>query len=294
DRERGDARCGQRLHLDAGLVHRTHACLDRENTAVVVAERHVDTGETKRMAERDQLVGTLGRQDAGGARDAQHITLGRVAGTDDLKRLRRHTQDGGRHRLPGSLGLGGNVDHAGVAAGREMTEAPAPRSCAAPRHRDRPEVSGPASGRDARVPEDTLHAVFGHELELLELGDPPLLFRRERGDPLECLELAIVKLMLVAKAAKLLVLGDQSVDEALLGHAWPPCGGRDRCKTSKASVPVAAGFVMALINNATPVRCSWLRVTVYSLRPAWVSRKPHEVAVRIKWTALALKMAITA
>src|SRR5262249_20081513 len=94
DRERGDARCGQRLHLDAGLVHRTHACLDRENTAVVVAVRHVDTGETKRMAERDQLVGTLGRQDAGGARDAQHITLGRVAGTDDLKRLRRHTQDG--------------------------------------------------------------------------------------------------------------------------------------------------------------------------------------------------------
>src|SRR5207253_11058449 len=101
-------------------------------------------------------------------------------------------------------------------------------------------------------------------------------------------------LMLVAKAAKLLVLGDQSVNEALLGHAWPPCGGRDRCKTSKASVPVGAGFVMALINNATPVRCSWLRVTVYSLRPARVSRKPHEVAARIKWTALALKMAVTA
>src|SRR5262249_57572965 len=130
--------------------------------------------------------------------------------------------------------------------------------------------------------------------ELLELGNPPLLFRRERGDPLERLELAVIALMLVPKPAKLLVLGHQSVDDDMLSHAWPPWCGRNRCKTSKASASAAAGFVVALINNPTPVRCSWLRVTVYSPGPARVSRKPHDAGVRIRCAALALKIAITA
>ena len=36
------------------------------------------------MAQRDQLAGALGRLDAGDARDAEHVALGRVAGRHAL------------------------------------------------------------------------------------------------------------------------------------------------------------------------------------------------------------------
>src|SRR2546427_7923902 len=39
------------LFRSAGLVHGPYARLDREHTAVIVAERHIDAGETKRVTE---------------------------------------------------------------------------------------------------------------------------------------------------------------------------------------------------------------------------------------------------
>src|SRR5436309_1329096 len=74
-RDRGG---GERLHLDAGLVHGAHARLDGQLAAAqVVAERDVHTGDAQRMAERDELGGALGAQDAGGARDAEDVALDR-------------------------------------------------------------------------------------------------------------------------------------------------------------------------------------------------------------------------
>src|ERR687887_207507 len=68
-----------------------------------------------------------------------------------------------------------------------------------------------ASGRDARLSDDGLHAVLGHQLELLELGNTPLLFGRERGRSFERLQLVVIALMLTPETAELLVLGHESL-----------------------------------------------------------------------------------
>src|SRR5262245_57043278 len=75
------------------------------------------------------------------------------------------------------------------------------------------------------MPDDRLHPVFGHQLELLQLADAPLPFCREREAPLERLELLIVSAMLTPEAPELLVLGRESFDEGLLIHARPPLRG---------------------------------------------------------------------
>src|SRR6059036_1150884 len=74
----------------------------------------------------------------------------------------------------------------------------------------------------ASVPDDRLHPVLGHQLQLLQLAHAPLLVRRERGGSPERLELLVVGLVLAAEAPELLVLGRQSLDEGLLVHARPP------------------------------------------------------------------------
>src|SRR5207237_8582642 len=53
-----------------------------------------------------------------------------------------------------------------------------------------------ASGADAGagVPDDRLHAVLRHQLELLELAHSPLLVRRERRRSTQRLQLALVAL----------------------------------------------------------------------------------------------------
>src|SRR5438105_15337033 len=86
-----------------------------------------------------------------------------------------------------------------------------------------PLVAGRASGRDGpSVANDGLHSILGHQLELLELGDPPLLLGRERGHPLESLELDVVASMLLAEVAEFLVLGREAFDEGLLIHDRGP------------------------------------------------------------------------
>src|SRR5205814_1211742 len=85
-----------------------------------------------------------------------------------------------------------------------------------------PETSPRAlsSGRDAGagVLEDGLHAVFGHQLQLLQLAHSPLLVGRERGGSFERLEFLVVGPVVGPEAPELLVLGHQSFDEGLLFH----------------------------------------------------------------------------
>src|SRR5205823_10740918 len=89
----------------------------------------------------------------------------------------------------------------------------------------------------ARVPDDGLHPVLGHQLQLFQLAHPPLLVCRERRGPTQRLQFLFIALMLRSETAELVVLGHQSVDEVLLGHAGPPsASGRERRrKTNKAS-----------------------------------------------------------
>src|SRR5262245_34996822 len=104
------------------------------------------------------------------------------------------------------------------------------------------------------MPDDALHSVLGHQLQLLQLRDAPLLFHRERGAPLQRLELTVEPLVLGAKAAKLLVLGRESFDEALLIHARPPSVGSGEWKTNEAGVPWIAGFGKGSVNtNPRPI-----------------------------------------
>src|SRR5262245_26163299 len=90
---------------------------------------------------------------------------------------------------------------------------------------------GPPSGADAgaSLTRDGLHAVLGHEFQLLELADPPMLVSRERGYRGQRRQFLVIVLVLGPEPAKLLVLGRQSCRDVVLIHAWPPL------ETQKAS-----------------------------------------------------------
>src|SRR5687768_590344 len=68
------------------------------------------------------------------------------------------------------------------------------------------------------MPDDVFHPILGHELQLLELADTPLLVRRERGRSLQGLQFLVVMMVLGPETTELLVLGYESLDQALLGH----------------------------------------------------------------------------
>jgi len=80
DGEAGHRASGEGLHLDAGLVHRPDARLDADDGGLgLEREGDVHAGDAERMAERDELRGTLGGHDAGRAGDPEHIALGQPA-----------------------------------------------------------------------------------------------------------------------------------------------------------------------------------------------------------------------
>src|SRR5216684_6980400 len=72
DRETGDRDRGQRLHLHAGSSGHLGGGADEQAGQVAVGlDLDLDLGERERMAERDQLMGTLGGENAGNARCPQ-------------------------------------------------------------------------------------------------------------------------------------------------------------------------------------------------------------------------------
>src|SRR5207245_10834473 len=81
-----------------------------------------------------------------------------------------------------------------------------------------------SSGGDAgsSVPDDRLHPVFGHQLQLLQLADPPLPVRRDRARSLERRQLLIVGAMLPPETPELPARGHRPFDEGLLAPSRPP------------------------------------------------------------------------
>src|ERR1700694_463850 len=80
DRETGDRDRGERLHLHAGPSgHLGGGANDQAGQVAIGLDLDLHLGERERMAERDQLMGALGGEDAGNARLAEHVALPGIA-----------------------------------------------------------------------------------------------------------------------------------------------------------------------------------------------------------------------
>ena len=90
DGERGDRRRGQRFHLDAGLALDLDGGHDVDGGGFGdrAGNRRSTLRQGQRMAERDQLMGALGRHDAGDAGDRQHVALAGLAAEDGVEASR--------------------------------------------------------------------------------------------------------------------------------------------------------------------------------------------------------------
>src|ERR1700745_2633682 len=76
DGQARDRRRGQRLHLDAGAAGDAHAgAHDDARELGIRHEVDIDLRDVERVAQRDQLVGSFRRHDAGDARGTEHVAL---------------------------------------------------------------------------------------------------------------------------------------------------------------------------------------------------------------------------
>src|SRR6185503_2038600 len=113
DGEGCDRRRGHRLHLHAGAGG--HARLRGEGHRPgrgVDLGVDVDVVEAERVAERDELAGALGGEDAGDPGRPEDVALGRVAGLHGGRRLRGHPHDGAGDGAAVGRRLVADVDHA--------------------------------------------------------------------------------------------------------------------------------------------------------------------------------------
>src|SRR5262249_26524934 len=72
---------------------------------------HLHGGDRKWMAERDELMRTLGCEDARHSGHAQRVALGESRIPEGLDRFGLHPDEALRGRLPSCLGLVPDVDH---------------------------------------------------------------------------------------------------------------------------------------------------------------------------------------
>src|SRR5262249_5249068 len=102
DCEAGDRHRRERLHLDAGAARHFGGGPNGEAGQVAVRlDLDLDLGQRQRMAERDELMRALRREDAGDARRAEHVALPGVASEHGIERLGQHHHAalGDRHAL---------------------------------------------------------------------------------------------------------------------------------------------------------------------------------------------------
>ena len=124
DGEAGDGYGGQRLHLDAGFAQNLGRRGDAQaGQGLVRGDVDLDLGEVERVAERDQFVRALGREDSGDAGGGEDVALFGLARKAKRERFRRHDHGAARDSLPGGAGLGRDIDHMRLARRIEMSEA---------------------------------------------------------------------------------------------------------------------------------------------------------------------------
>ena len=125
--EQGHLHGGEGFHLDAGGADGFDGCGTKYDRTVRSAcassfKFNSNPGQRQRVAQRDEVAGFLGGHDAGDAGDAQHVAFFGVAGFDE-------GQGGGQHFDAAAGdgdavrgGLGGHVDHVGLALGVKVGE----------------------------------------------------------------------------------------------------------------------------------------------------------------------------
>src|SRR3954462_10833094 len=110
ERQRGDADGRQCLHLDAGAVGAAHARRDADR-AVADLELDIHSVQRQLVAQRDEITGAFGGQDAGDACGGQGVALGQPARCDEVDDLGCGVQrPGSNGRALGGV-LAGHVDH---------------------------------------------------------------------------------------------------------------------------------------------------------------------------------------
>ncbi len=123
DGEQGDAGGGEGFHLDAGAADSFgHRLAFNRIGRFVDAEVDSDFGQCDRMAERNQVGGSLRGHDAGEAGNAKHITFLGGAIANHRQRVGLHDDAaGGDGNAPG-LGFIADADHQGAALFIKMSE----------------------------------------------------------------------------------------------------------------------------------------------------------------------------
>jgi hypothetical protein len=81
-----------------------------------------NAGQCQGVAQRDEVAGLLGRHDAGDAGNAQHVALFGGAGFDEGQGGGQHFDAAAGHGHAVGGGLGGHVDHVGLALGVKVGE----------------------------------------------------------------------------------------------------------------------------------------------------------------------------
>lgn len=114
-------RC-QRFHLDAGPSMHPHCRFDPQRGPVNWSHVDVNTIDSQRMTQRDQVGSSLGRHDSGQAGDFHHITLRDLSIDDESQGFRLHHHERLRARHPVRDVLGPDIDHATGALVIEMCQ----------------------------------------------------------------------------------------------------------------------------------------------------------------------------
>ena len=127
DGEQGYLHGGEGFHFHAGGSDGFYGCCTKYACSARLScacsfEFDSNTGQCQRMAQRDEVAGFLGGHDAGDAGNAQHVAFFGGAGFDE-------GQGGGQHFDAAAgdgdavrSGLGGHVDHVGLALGVKVGE----------------------------------------------------------------------------------------------------------------------------------------------------------------------------
>ncbi len=119
DGEQGDLHGAQGFHFDAGGAHGFHGG-GALNSSGFQLEGHGHAGDGQGVAQGNQVAGFFGGLNAGDAGDAQHVAFFGSALGDQRLGAGQHADAAGGHGHPVGMGLGGHVDHVGLALGVKM------------------------------------------------------------------------------------------------------------------------------------------------------------------------------
>ena len=127
DGEQGNLHGGEGFHFHAGGAYGFHGCRAKyaDGARLVCVGRfkfNSNAGQCQRVAQRNQVAGFLGGHDAGDAGNAQHVAFLGGAGFDEGQGGGQHVDAAAGDGDAVRGGLGGHVNHVGLALGVKVGE----------------------------------------------------------------------------------------------------------------------------------------------------------------------------